>query len=138
MRPNTALNLINHLSSRLNLEDRNQPLNVERISGVRVKKVNGRSMTYADRHRGNWFKPEYDLTELQIAQDTDSFLFKAIQKKVQRFVLAGWEFVGNNAVSVNGDVVSDADSVLGAENALHGRYFVLRRGKKLFHLLRLV
>ena len=48
------------------------------------------------------------------------------------------EFVGNNAVSVNGDVVSDADSVLGAENALHGRYFVLRRGKKLFHLLRLV
>ena len=101
MRSITAINLINHLSSRTNLEDRNQPLNVERISGVRVKKVNGRSMTYADRHRGNWFKPEYDLTELQIAQDTDSFLFKAIQKKVQRFVLAGWEFVGNNEETVN-------------------------------------
>jgi len=48
------------------------------------------------------------------------------------------EFLGNNAVSVNGVVVSDGDSVLGAENALHGRYFVLRRGKKLFHLIRLV
>lgn len=77
-------------------EDRNKPINAERLSGVKVKKVNGRAMPYADRHRGNWFKPEYDLTEIQIAQDTDSFLYKAIQKKVERFVLAGWEFVGND------------------------------------------
>jgi hypothetical protein len=76
--------------------DRNKPISSEKLSGVKVKRVNGRGMSYADRHRGNWFKPEYDLTEIQIAQDTDSFLFKAIQKKVQRFVLAGWEFVGND------------------------------------------
>ena len=82
-------------------EDRNVPLVGEKISGVRVKKVNGRAMPYADRHRGNWFKPEYELTELQVAQDTDSFLFKAIQKKVHRFVLAGWEIVGNDKESVN-------------------------------------
>lgn len=81
--------------------DRNVPLAGERLSGVRVKKVNGRAMPYADRHRGNWFKPEYELTELQVAQDTDSFLFKAIQKKVHRFVLAGWEFVGNDKETVN-------------------------------------
>ena len=86
---------------RLALKDRNTPLSGERLSGVRVKKVNGRSMSYADRHRGNWFKPEYDLTELQVAQDTDAFLFKAIQKKVHRFVLAGWEFVGNDLEVVN-------------------------------------
>ena len=82
------------------LEDRNVPLVGERLSGVKVKKVNGRAMPYADRHRGNWFKPEYELTELQVAQDTDSFLFKAIQKKVHRFVLAGWEFVGNDKETV--------------------------------------
>ena len=81
-------------------QDRNVPLAGERLSGVRVKKVNGRAMPYADRHRGNWFKPEYDLTELQIAQDTDAFLFKAIQKKVHRFILAGWEFVGNDETTV--------------------------------------
>lgn len=81
--------------------DRNAPLVGERLSGVRVKKVNGRAMPYANRHRGNWFKPEYELTELQIAQDTDSFLFKAIQKKVHRFVLAGWELVGNDDSTVN-------------------------------------
>ena len=47
------------------------------------------------------------------------------------------EFLGNNAVSVNGEVVSDVDGLLAPEAALHGRYFVIRRGKKLFHLVRL-
>ena len=87
--------------SLLNQKDMNKPLEIERISGVKVKKINNRSMTYADRHRGNWFKPEYDLTELQIAQDVDSYVFKAIQKKVHRFVLAGWEFVGKDPTTVN-------------------------------------
>lgn len=88
-------------SKELMLHDRNKAISSEKLSGVKVKKINARSMPYADRHRGNWFKPEYDLTEIQIAQDTDAFLFKAIQKKVQRFVLAGWEFVGNNRETVD-------------------------------------
>ena len=61
-----GLNLLNNQQT-----DMNKPLEIERLSGVRVKKVNNRSMSYGDRHRGNWFKPEYDLTELQIAQDVD-------------------------------------------------------------------
>jgi hypothetical protein len=81
-------------------KDKNVPLPGLKLSGVKVKKINSRALSYADRHRGSWFKPEYDLTELQIAQDTDSFLFKAIQKKVQRFVLAGWDFVGNDKETV--------------------------------------
>ena len=83
-------------NNEMSLADRNKPINGEKLSGVKVKRINGRAMSYADRHRGNWFKPEYDLTEIQIAQDTDSFLYKAIQKKVERFVLAGWELVGND------------------------------------------
>ena len=89
-------NMLNVLSNR----DRNVPIQGSKLSGVKVKKINGRAMSYADRHRGRWFKPEYDLTEIQIAQDTDAFLFKAIQKKVQRFILAGWEFVGNDKETV--------------------------------------
>ena len=100
MRSNLIDKALNVLSNKVE-EDRNVPLSTERISGARVKKVNGRAMPYADRHRGNWFKPEYELTELQVAQDTDSFIFKAIQKKVHRFVLAGWEFVGNDKETVN-------------------------------------
>lgn len=97
MKKELAIKVLSLLSNKDSLqEDRNKPINAEKLSGVRVKRVNGRAMSYADRHRGNWFKPEYDLTEIQIAQDTDSFLYKAIQKKVERFVLAGWEFVGND------------------------------------------
>lgn len=44
------------------------------------------------------------------------------------------EFIGNNAVSVNGQQVADQDFQLSADKALHGQYFVLKRGKKLFHL----
>ena len=47
------------------------------------------------------------------------------------------EFLGNNAVSVNGQQVSEQDFQLTIEKALHGRYFVLKRGKKLFHLAKL-
>lgn len=88
------------LATRIFNKDRNSPIETTKLSGVKVKRINGRAMSYADRHRGSWFKPEYDLTEIQIAQDTDAFLFKAIQKKVQRFILAGWEFVGNDKETV--------------------------------------
>ncbi len=47
------------------------------------------------------------------------------------------EFIGNNAVAVNGQPVNDVETVLSAERALHGKYFILKRGKKLFHLLKL-
>lgn len=103
MDTNTIINGLTALNEKKNLRiaDMNKPLDIESISGARVKKINNRSMTYADRHRGNWFKPEYDLTELQIAQDVDSYVFKAIQKKVHRFILAGWDFVGNDKETVS-------------------------------------
>jgi hypothetical protein len=102
MNKDLAIKAISALSYRdINQQDRNKPINAEKLSGVKVKKISGRSMSYADRHRGNWFRPEYNLTEIQIAQDTDSFLYKAIQKKVERFVLAGWEFVGNDTEVLN-------------------------------------
>jgi tyrosyl-tRNA synthetase len=48
------------------------------------------------------------------------------------------EFLGNGAVSVNGQAVTAVDFELAGGNALHGRYFVLRRGKKLFHLVKFI
>lgn len=48
---------------------------------------------------------------------------------------AAREFIGNNAVAVNGEKVTDESLELNADRALYGRYFVLRRGKKQFHLL---
>lgn len=45
------------------------------------------------------------------------------------------EFIVNGAVTLNGVRVSDVAATLGASDALHGKYFLLRRGKKLFNLL---
>ncbi|MES3008369.1 MAG: tyrosine--tRNA ligase [Pseudomonadota bacterium] len=45
------------------------------------------------------------------------------------------EFLANGAVSVNGDKVVSEDFNLSPHSALCGKYFVLRRGKKMFHLV---
>lgn len=64
------------------------------------KRVTDRTYSYSQRHRGQWFRPEYDFDEIQIAQDTDSYMFRAIQKKVNRVICAGMSFVGANEDSV--------------------------------------
>ena len=48
------------------------------------------------------------------------------------------EFIRNNAVSVNGQVVDSVDFELSFSNALEGKFFVLKRGKKLFNLAKFV
>ena len=74
------------------LQDRNEPIGAP-VSFGGVKKISSRGLAYSEKNRGQWVKPEYDLQELQIAQDTDSYIFRAVQMKVERFMLAGWEFV---------------------------------------------
>lgn len=64
-------------------------------------KVSDRTFSYSERHRGQWFRPEYDFDEIQIAQDTDSYMFRAIQKKVNRVICAGMSFTGANEDSVS-------------------------------------
>jgi tyrosyl-tRNA synthetase len=44
------------------------------------------------------------------------------------------EFIGNGAVSVNGEKVSDPAAKLDWNQAFFGKFFLLKRGKKLFHL----
>jgi tyrosyl-tRNA synthetase len=45
------------------------------------------------------------------------------------------KFVQSNAVSVNGEKITDVDSVLRKSDAYFGRFNLLKRGKKNFHLL---
>ena len=44
------------------------------------------------------------------------------------------EFITNGAVSVNGLKISDTEARLDPQTLLYGKYCLLRRGKKLFHL----
>jgi tyrosyl-tRNA synthetase len=45
------------------------------------------------------------------------------------------EFIANGAVALNGVRVAEQTLTLEAGAAMHGKYYLLRRGKKLFHLL---
>ena len=88
---------IEMLSKILNLGDKPRLVDAKKVSpGGGLKKINSKAISYTERHRGVWFRPEYDLTEIQIAQDTDSYLFRAIQKKKNRFLIAGWDIVGQD------------------------------------------
>ena len=68
---------------------------------MQVKKVRDRTIAHTHRHRGQWFRPEYDFDEIQIAADVDSYLLRSIKKKVDRFFLAGHEFVSENAEALS-------------------------------------
>ena len=46
------------------------------------------------------------------------------------------EFIKNGAVLVNGDKVTDIEAVIGKANAIEGKFIVLRRGKKLYALIK--
>lgn len=66
------------------------------VKYVGLKKTNPSMIHYSRRHRGEWFKPEYNFKQLQIAQHTDSILLRTIKKKADRFLIAGYELVGNS------------------------------------------
>ena len=86
----------------LNIGNQPKLSDAKKVSpGGGLKKINSKAISYTERHRGVWFRPEYDLSEIQIAQDTDSYLFRAIQKKKNRFLIAGWDIVGQDAEVVN-------------------------------------
>lgn len=65
-------------------------------AGGGLVKVKPQTMEYSARFRGQWYKPEWDFDEIQIAESVDSFLGQSIKKKVDRFAVSDWEFVSLN------------------------------------------
>lgn len=48
------------------------------------------------------------------------------------------EDIGNGAITVNGEKVTDLEYVMTRENSFEGRYIIVRRGKKKYFLVKLV
>ena len=96
------------------------------------------------------FSGEIDsLTESDLAQlELDGLPCKALESQtisiVDALVSTGLaksnkmarEFIGNNAVNVNGQVVNTVETMLSGAHALHGKYLIVKRGKKLFYLVK--
>jgi len=82
------------------LSKKSAPLKDSILSKPGFKKITNKTLSYTERHRGIWFKPEYNLAEIQIAQDTDSFLYRALKRKTNRLIVSGWEITGENPEAV--------------------------------------
>ena len=44
------------------------------------------------------------------------------------------EFIKNNAISINGEVVNDESKVITKDMALEGKIIIFRRGKKKYYI----
>jgi tyrosyl-tRNA synthetase len=71
-------------------------------------------------------------TELEASEQT--IVEVLTQSELAKSNKMAREFIGNGAVSVNGEKVADSEVVLKKEDALFGKYSVVKRGKKLFNL----
>ncbi|RYU67363.1 tyrosine--tRNA ligase [Aliivibrio finisterrensis] len=71
-------------------------------------------------------------TELEVSEQT--IVEVLTQSELAKSNKMAREFIGNGAVSVNGEKVADSEVVLKKEDALFGKYSVIKRGKKLFNL----
>lgn len=71
-------------------------------------------------------------TELEASEQT--IVEVLTQSELAKSNKMAREFIGNGAVSVNGEKVADAEVILKKEDALFGKYSVIKRGKKLFNL----
>ncbi|OUD15041.1 tyrosine--tRNA ligase [Thioflexithrix psekupsensis] len=74
--------------------------------------------------------PSTELNQSQIALVDLIALTGLAKSKTQ-----AREFITKNAISVNGEKISDLNAMIEANKGFFGRYFIVRRGKKEFHLV---
>lgn len=71
-------------------------------SSTNIKLVSNPALAYATLGFRNVFiDPEWDFSEIDRAQSTDSYLARSIQKKVDKFMLSGYDFIGENPQTVD-------------------------------------
>ena len=88
---------------------------------------------------------EEDLRQLELdglpcseIQPQTSLLDALVECGLARSRRIARDLVASGAVSVNSQVQNNGDAPLDPSLALHGKYFVIRRGKKNFHLAKMV
>lgn len=75
------------------------------------------------------------LPALEVAEPGADIVRLLVDSGLAKSNRVAREFLANNAVAVNGEKVADAAHELRRDQALFGRYFIIKRGKKQFHLI---
>ena len=71
----------------------------------------------------------------QVGSDVVSLVDALVTSELAKSNRVAREFIANNAVAINGEKCSDLEAELSKEKALYGKYLILKRGKKMFHLV---
>ena len=74
--------------------------------------------------------PSVELAENLNLVDALVFTKAASSKRESR------EFINNNSISINGEKVNDLEFTVSKENAIGGKFTVIRRGKKKYFLIK--
>ena len=88
---------------------------------------------------------EADLAQLsldgmpstKVENDQFALIDALVETKLASSNREARDFIKGNAVSSNGEKITDIEGALTNEKALYGKYHVLKRGKKNYHLLEL-
>lgn len=75
-----------------------------------------------------------DFTRTKLEEDKN-IVDLLVEVKAASSKREGRQFVENGAVTINGEVIKDINSIIGKDNAIEGRYIVIRRGKKNYYLV---
>ncbi len=75
-----------------------------------------------------------DFTRTKLEEDKN-IVDLLVEIKAASSKREGRQFVENGAVSINGEINKDITSIIGKNNAIEGKYIVVRRGKKNYYLI---
>lgn len=70
------------------------------VSFAAVKQIANPLVGFNRSGTNHFIDSEWNFADIDRAASVDGYLARSIQKKVQKFMLSGWEFVGNNPQTV--------------------------------------
>ena len=76
-----------------------------------------------------------DLPSINL-QDNLTLVDALIEASLAKSKREAREFIQNGAVSLNGDKCQDLEYILSTSDAIEGKFIVIRRGKKLYALIK--
>ena len=75
-----------------------------------------------------------DIEKVEISNDMN-LVDMLVEKKICSSKREAREFVTAGTISINGEKITDLELVVNKEMAIEGKYLIVRRGKKKYHML---
>ncbi|WP_368486738.1 tyrosine--tRNA ligase [Spiroplasma sp. DGKH1] len=78
---------------------------------------------------------QHSLPHYQLESPSHNLLDLLVASEVVSSKREGREFLSQNAITINGQVVNDETKVLAPADFLHNKFLIIRRGKRKYHII---